>query len=177
MRDREAEKIAEADIAAAIRQVPACSGMTAEVMTANMADEIHAFSLLYFPANPIEKRYLNSILTEGHGGGIVLRTEGGVQAFIFCEFNRGTRRVYISEIDVAASYRGRGLGGYLIGRIEALALEKGYYTLCSNIRTDNEASLHLHERAGFHVIRTVEKYFDDGSDAFYLRKQLLHKNA
>ena len=56
------------------------------------------------------------------------------------------------SVYVAAVARGRGVGGALLGALIPASEAAGVWTLIAGVLVENEASLALHERAGFRRI-------------------------
>ena len=51
----------------------------------------------------------------------------------------------------------RGIGGALLGALVASSEDAGVWMVQSGVFPENEASLRLHERAGFRVVGTRER--------------------
>ncbi|MFL5768771.1 MAG: GNAT family N-acetyltransferase [Chloroflexota bacterium] len=67
------------------------------------------------------------------------------------------RGVAWESIYVAEAARGRGVGGALLGELIPLSERHRIWTLIAGIEIENEASLRLHERAGFRRIGVQER--------------------
>jgi L-amino acid N-acyltransferase YncA len=71
------------------------------------------------------------------------------------------RSVYagVAEVSVyvEAAARGRGLGGALLAGLVTASEAEGIWTLQAGIFPENEASLRLHEQAGFRVVGRRER--------------------
>ena len=67
-------------------------------------------------------------------------------------------------IYVAASARGRGLGGALLQRLVGETEDLGIWTLQAGIFPENQASIRIFEKAGFRILGTHERLgrFHDG---------------
>jgi phosphinothricin acetyltransferase len=78
-----------------------------------------------------------------------------------------TRDVYAGvaweSVYVAAAARGRGVGGALLGALIPASEAAGVWTLMAGVLVENEASLTLHERAGFRRIGVQEGLGRDGT--------------
>jgi L-amino acid N-acyltransferase YncA len=61
------------------------------------------------------------------------------------------------SIYVAASARGRGIGRRLLDELIARSEAAGIWTIQTGIFPENEASLRLHERAGFRIVGVRER--------------------
>ena len=71
------------------------------------------------------------------------------------------RPVYagVAEVSVyvAPDWWGQGVGGCLMDRLVACSEEEGFWTLQAGVFPENEASLRLHEGAGFRRVGTRKK--------------------
>jgi phosphinothricin acetyltransferase len=67
------------------------------------------------------------------------------------------RGVAWESVYVAAAARGRGIGGALLSGLIPLTERRGIWTLIAGIERENEASLRLHQRAGFRRIGVQER--------------------
>ncbi len=72
-----------------------------------------------------------------------------------------SRRVYRgvveSSIYVAADAGGRGVGQALLNRLVALSEEDDIWTIVASIFPENEASIHIHAKAGFRIVGRRER--------------------
>lgn len=59
---------------------------------------------------------------------------------------------------VAASHRGRGVGGRLIAATMEAALARGFTRIELTVRTDNAAAIALYRRCGFEVEGVLRRY-------------------
>ena len=87
----------------------------------------------------------------------------------------GYRFTAENSIYVAASHRGRGLGGRLLAPLIDAARARGLHTIIAAIDASNEVSLRLHERHGFVPVgrfREVGHKFGRWLDVAYLQKML-----
>ena len=61
------------------------------------------------------------------------------------------------SVYVAAAARGQGIGAALLRALVARSEDEGIWTLQAGVFPENEASLRLHERAGFRVVGRRER--------------------
>ncbi|MFB6136571.1 MAG: GNAT family N-acetyltransferase [Halobacteriaceae archaeon] len=71
---------------------------------------------------------------------------------------------YVLFLAVAPEYRDEGFGERLVADV---ADECGNVTC--HARTSNESALGFYEHLGFEVVRRIDRYYEDGGDAYYLR--------
>lgn len=86
---------------------------------------------------------------------------------------RGSLVARVYSIAVAAPARGQGLGARLLLRLEAIARLHGLAEMRLEVRQDNAPALALYQRRGYQVFGTRAGYYEDGADAWRLRKSLL----
>ena len=79
----------------------------------------------------------------------------------------------IAIVAVAPKHRKKGLGKLLMERLENIAISRGAEQTFLEVRKSNAAALALYEGFGFEKIRTRERYYADGEDAFVMRKFIL----
>lgn len=96
-----------------------------------------------------------------HHPAIVVERDGDVIAFAWASSYR-SRPCYagVAEHSVYVAREGRGAGAGLLA-LNALAdafAERGYWKLLSRIFTENEASLRLHQRAGFREVGVYHRH-------------------
>lgn len=73
-------------------------------------------------------------------------------------------------IDVFAGHRGQGIATVALPLLAELAAAQGYALLTAQVRTDNAASIALHKRAGFAIIR--RRINRRGNEVFDMQKML-----
>lgn len=61
------------------------------------------------------------------------------------------------SVYVSAGARGHGIGSALLKRLVEESESQGLWTLQAGIFPENEASIHLHKKAGFRIVGTREK--------------------
>jgi ribosomal-protein-alanine N-acetyltransferase len=76
----------------------------------------------------------------------------------------------IYSIAVAPDERGRGVAMALLTRTLALLLRGGFETVFLNVRLENTAAIQLYRKLGFHRVRRVNGYYDDGAPAWRMRR-------
>lgn len=109
---------------------------------------------------------------------LVAELEGHVAGYasygIFRPFE-GFRFCLEHSVYVAAPYRGRKLGGALLGAIIHEARAQGYKTMIGAIDADNKASLQLHSRFGFQqngLLPSAGYKFDRWLDLVFMQLML-----
>ncbi len=135
-------------------------------------DAVRAFSQEIFRDNALDRAYLRHSLGPGHSLVFGLKMDGRIVACSALEINMVQKRIYITEIGVSESCRGRNLALWMMGRIQQIAAIYGYRHITSHVTLGNTASLNLHKKFGMKPQRVCAEYFHDGQDAYYMHKQV-----
>jgi len=104
----------------------------------------------------------------------VATTEGSVIAWILGQACEKPRRpaAHIITIDVHPNFRRRKVGEALIDKLEEEFRKRN----CANVRlevaTDNLGAQSFYARRGYKSIRTLRRYYADGSDALRMERAL-----
>jgi ribosomal protein S18 acetylase RimI-like enzyme len=87
-------------------------------------------------------------------------------------FRRGSRAARLYSIASRPEARGKGVGTALLEAVEAAARRRRCRTLRLEVRTDNHGAIRLYERAGYHRLRLLEGFYEDGADGWKYEKAL-----
>lgn len=80
-------------------------------------------------------------------------------------------RVY--SLATHPDWRGRGVGGALLARLEDLALAAGRTGIRLEVKESNASALALYKRAGYGRFGRIDGYYTDGTNAIRLRRTLI----
>ena len=147
-------------------------GLTALVADGDHVPALAALSREGFGAAALGLDRFDFYVHEAHSLILGLQKRRSIVSYCVIELNAGQRRVYVVETFTTAALRGLGHGSWLRGRVEAIALALGYRSITSHVSVHNTAALALNRKAGMTIARRVAGYYEDGRDAFYLRKVL-----
>jgi [ribosomal protein S18]-alanine N-acetyltransferase len=75
---------------------------------------------------------------------------------------------HVLRLAVAPAWRGRGLGGQLVGALVAAAARAGQHALTLEVRASNRTAVSLYRRHGFVEAGVRPCYYPDGEDAVIL---------
>ena len=115
---------------------------------------------------------------DGALGVVVAETGGQVTGFASLSEYR-TRAAYRTSVEssvyVDEAARGQGLGKMLLSELVELATARGFHTMVARISGGHEASIRLHEAAGFVTVgveREVGRKFGNWLDAVVMQRML-----
>lgn len=78
----------------------------------------------------------------------------------------------IAQIVVKNDYRRRGIARGLLEEMIQNCRDKHVKTITLEVRTNNQPALNLYESYGFKKVTIKEKYYQDGSDAIYMVREV-----
>lgn len=84
--------------------------------------------------------------------GIVAEVEGRLVAYALYHFgydtDRGERYLYLIDLFVSATFRGRRIGAALMGRLSEIGRERGAELMAWSVLTQNAAAIHFYRKLG-----------------------------
>lgn len=134
--------------------------------------ELARMSQVAFGETALKPSVLKRYFRVGHALVVTLRRQARIVGYCLAELNLRQRRVYVVETCVGPADKGQGYAVWLRARVDAIARARGYRSLTSHVRVDNHAAFALNRRCGMSVVDRIGDYYEDGSEAFYLRKLL-----
>ncbi|MGC5013789.1 ribosomal protein S18-alanine N-acetyltransferase [Streptosporangium sp. DT93] len=78
----------------------------------------------------------------------------------------------VQTIAVLAGWRRAGIGGALLTELLAEAARRGAVSVFLEVRADNPDAQAVYHRFGFERIGLRRRYYEDGTDAIMMRKDL-----
>ena len=95
-----------------------------------------------------------------------------VRAYALILFRRGTSLARIYSLAVAPDARGAGLARALMAAAETCARDRDALFLRLEVADTNQAAIGLYRSLGFHPIKQLAGYYENGGDALQLEKRL-----
>jgi len=90
---------------------------------------------------------------------------------LWCSFPEA----HIVSIAVDPDYQGKGIGNKLLQQALAWLVNSGFKHVFLEVRVDNEVAINLYDKHGFEKVSVRKNYYQDGSDAFVMVKDLTKK--
>ncbi len=78
----------------------------------------------------------------------------------------------VQTIAVLAEWRRTGVGGAMLAELLAEAARRGAVSVFLEVRADNPGAQAVYDRFGFERIGLRRRYYEDGTDAIMMRKDL-----
>jgi ribosomal protein S18 acetylase RimI-like enzyme len=118
-----------------------------------MMDDFNRSELISWEPAVTEAALRKLLREPALGQAVVLEEEGQVQGYAVLTYGYDLefagRDAYLTEFYLRPGARGRGLGKWLLARVEERAREAGVHALHLMVRPENRTALTLYQRAGF----------------------------
>lgn len=107
-------------------------------------------------------------------GFLVAEADGGVVGFVVADVvpNHGRAFGHVKDLAVHPERRGEGWGRRLLAHALTRLAEGDATTVKLEVREGNEPARNLYGDFGFQTLRRVHNYYDDGTDAFVMVRDL-----
>lgn len=130
------------------------------------ARALHALELSCFTGNQMSLRQFRFHLRSPRARVLVAEIGGMLLGGAVVLLRADSKRARLYSIMVDPQARGRGLGGLLLDRAEAIAQELGAVELRLEVRVDNHSAIALYEKRGYRRVGREPRFYDDGADAW-----------
>jgi len=94
-----------------------------------------------------------------------------IAGFIVAESNR-REEGHIITIDVLPAYRRSGLGSKMLLAVEARLRATPCQNVLLEAAVDNGSAIAFYKQHGYHIVRTIPRYYPDNVNALVLQKDL-----
>jgi ribosomal-protein-alanine acetyltransferase len=86
------------------------------------------------------------------------------------QINHDAARILM--LAVTEKQRRQGVGSALLNHCITYLYNQDIKNIELEVRTENKPALRFYQKHGFHVVRTVPKFYVDGSDAYIMKRVL-----
>jgi [ribosomal protein S18]-alanine N-acetyltransferase len=126
-----------------------------------------------FDQEAFTKRQIAYLLTDYNTIALVAKADNNIAGFIIAQEEIENNILYghIITINVASTYRRKGIATKLLKEIEGIFKQKGITECHLEVREDNRAALKLYQNSGYQKIGRLEKYYGK-THGLYLKKTL-----
>jgi hypothetical protein len=83
---------------------------------------------------------------------------------------------HVTSLAVRHDYRRLGLARTLMTQLHHHLQDHGIHSCGLHVRTSNRAACRLYQEDGYEIAQIIPSYYQDGEDAYFMRK-LLHRVA
>ena len=139
-----------------------------------LVDALLALEQQSFSADRLSRRSWRRLVESPSAAVLVEQDEASAELHgaVVLLWRRGGRTARIYSIATATAMRGRGIGQQLLTHAESIARDHGRSRMLAEVRTDNGPSLRLFARCGYREFGRYPAYYEDGTDAVRLEREL-----
>jgi len=144
-----------------------------EAASTRMIDKLCEIEAQCFDQEAFTRRQILCLLSDHATIGLAAKSERGLAGFIITrvEFEDSLLFGHIITLNVAPSYRRRGIGTKMLNETEAILKGRGIDECHLEVREDNYAAIGLYQKSEYREIRRLEKYYGN-KHGLYLKKTL-----
>jgi ribosomal-protein-alanine acetyltransferase len=140
---------------------------------ARFLDKFYEIEKQCFNREAFTKQQIAYLLTDYNAICLVARVNGEIAGFVIGRIDivKNAPFGHILTIDIAPSYRRKGIAQKLLRKIEAIFKERSIKECRLEVREDNVAASNLYQKLGYKKVGKLEKYYGD-AHGLYLKKTL-----
>jgi len=144
-----------------------------ETASIRLLDKLYEIEGQCFDQEAFTKRQIAYLLTDYNTIALVAKVNSDVAGFIVThvEIENDTLYGHIITVNVAPTYRRKGIASKMLQETEAILKGKGITECHLEVREDNSAALKLYQNSGYQKIGRLEKYYSD-KHGLHLKKSL-----
>jgi ribosomal protein S18 acetylase RimI-like enzyme len=141
---------------------------------ADFAELYGVEELCFQPPFRFGRTYMRQILAHSNTAAWIAEENGRIAGFAVVEWGRcaGEIRAYVQTIEVAPAYRGRGVGGDLLRRLEGSAREASANSIWLHVDAENDKAVRFYEANHYVFVDKENDYYPQGRHALVYGKQL-----
>jgi ribosomal-protein-alanine acetyltransferase len=142
-------------------------------VTMRLLDKLWAIENQCFEQEAFTKQQLAYLIADYNTIGLTALVNGEIAGFALARVNirRNVTFGHILTIDVAPTYRRKGIAQKLLQEIENTLRDRGVNECRLEVRENNKAALNLYRKLGYTKIGRLEKYYGT-THGLYLKKSL-----
>ncbi len=149
-----------------------CTDVVCRRVGLNRTDDLLALEEACFPTDRISRRNLRNLLRSPSAYCVGAYRAGELIGSMMILFKSNSRSARVYSLAVLAAARGMGIGRRMMAKAEREARVRGCDRMRLEVRMDNLPAIRLYEDLGFADTAVLPGYYDDGSHAFVMRKEL-----
>jgi len=144
-----------------------------ETASIKLLDKLCEIEEQCFDQEAFTKRQIAYLLTDYNTIALVAKANNDIAGFIITqiEIENNTLFGHIITINVASTYRRKGIASKMLQEIEIILKQKSIRECHLEVREDNSAALKLYQNCGYQKIRRLERYYGK-ANGLYLKKNL-----
>lgn len=136
---------------------------------------MEALEYACFDYDQINAATFKRFLAAGRASAWLLHIGKQYAGYVLVLYHKGQKAARIYGIAVHPDFRGKGFANMLMTTAEKEAIARKMQSMRLEVKVDNASARALYEKYGFEVVSRLPAYYDDGQDAWRMRKLLKSK--
>ncbi|MCL5877570.1 MAG: ribosomal protein S18-alanine N-acetyltransferase [Candidatus Bathyarchaeota archaeon] len=143
-----------------------------ETATTKLLDTLYKIEMQCFDEEAFSKRQIAYLLTDYNTIALAAKANTEVAGFIIAQIESGeTEYGHIITLNVAPSYRHKGIAIKMLQELEGSFKQRGISECRLEVREDNHAAIKLYHKLGYQTMLKLERYYGK-KHGLYLKKTL-----
>lgn len=138
----------------------------------NRTDDLLALEEACFSTDRAKRRNLRNLLRSPSAYCLGAYLDGELVGSSVVLFRRNSRSCRVYSLAVSPAMRGMGIGRTMMIKAEREARRRGCDRIRLEVRMDNIPAIRLYESLGYADTEVLPEYYEDGTHAFVMRKEL-----
>ena len=118
-----------------------------------------------FPSDRLSRASFRRLLHRGRADIWVQENKGAIVGNAVALYRRGVKVARVYSLVVHPDHQRRGFARALMLCVEKSAHQRGCREIRLEVRPDNASAISFYEKIGYRIMKRVEKYYQDGTDA------------
>ena len=148
--------------------------MEVKIETAStiLLDKLYAIEEQCFNEEAFTKRQIAYLLTDYNTIALVAKVNTEVAGFVIIQIEMDNNEFgHIITLNIAPSFRHKGIATKLMQEIESLLKQRGVSECHLEVREDNNAAIKLYQKLGYQTMGKLDRYYGK-KHGIYLKKIL-----
>ncbi len=143
-----------------------------EPASAIILDKLYAIEEQCFNEEAFTKRQIAYLLTDYNTIALVAKVNNEVTGFVIIQIELDNNEFgHIVTLNIAPSFRHKGIATKLMQEIELLLKQRGVSECHLEVREDNNAAIKLYQKLGYQTMGKLDRYYGK-KHGIYLKKTL-----
>ncbi len=125
-----------------------------------------------FNSDQLSERNFKYFMDLSHGVVLVQELEAQVVGYGILLFHKSTALARLYSLAIDSNFRGQGLGGKLLSKLESLAKDNDCTYLRLEVKSSNSSAIKLYEASGYRRFNHKKDYYEDHEDAECYEKKI-----
>lgn len=132
-------------------------------------ERILAIEKSSFPrSEAYSRKRITSLWKKKGRGFLVVEMKNKIAGYIIAYTVRGS--AYFDSLAIDRDYQKKGIGGTLFSHVLNCFKKQGIKKYLLEVNTRNKKAIAFYRQFGFHIAKTIRKYYKSGADAFRMEK-------